>query len=73
MLSELIHASTNSPNSSLLNPEPINPRLYIRRTTLNVILNVVAGTHTTSTNDPLFKRFNKWTDDVTRMFSNVNQ
>ena len=27
----------------------------------------------TSINDPLFKRFNKWTDDVTRMFSNVNQ
>ena len=27
----------------------------------------------TSINDPLFKRFNKWTDDITRMLSNVNQ
>ena len=73
VLSELIHASTNSPNSSLSNPGPINPRFYMRRATLNIILNVVAGVHTTSVNDPLFKRFNKWTDNITRMFSNVNQ
>ena len=73
MLSELINDSTNSPNSSLSNPGPINPRFYMRRATLNIILNVVAGVHTTSVNDPLFKRFNKWTDDITRMLSNVNQ
>src|SRR5437764_6002148 len=72
MLSELINDSTNSTNS-LSNPGPINPRFYMRRATLNIILNVVAVVHTTSVNDPLFKRFNKWTDDITRMFSHVNQ
>ncbi|RIA95130.1 cytochrome P450, partial [Glomus cerebriforme] len=47
MLSEIIYTSTVSSNSSLSNPEPINPRSYIRRTTLNIILTVIAGVTTT--------------------------
>jgi hypothetical protein len=69
MLSDIICAS----NPSLSNPEPINPRSYIRRAILNVILSVVIGTWTTSVDDPLFKRLDKWVNDVTRMYSNVNR
>jgi len=67
-LSEIIYAS-----NSLSNPEPINPRSYIRRTTLNIVLSVVIGIRTTSVNDPLFKKLDKWVEDVTGMYSNVNR
>ncbi|RIA95128.1 cytochrome P450 [Glomus cerebriforme] len=72
MLSEIIYVSTVSSNSSLSNPESIKPHPYIRRTTLNIILTVVAGVNTTSINDPLFKRLNKWVDGITDIFSPVN-
>ena len=73
MLLEIINITTSTSTSSLSNPEPINPRLYLRRATLNIVLDVIFGTYTTSINDPLFKRLNKWTDDLTAMYSNVNR
>ena len=73
MLYEVIYTPSTSSNSSLLNPEPINPRLYLRHTTFNTMLNIVAGTYTTSINDPLFKRLNKWVDDFARIASNVSR
>ena len=68
MLSDIISDSNSSSN-----PEPINPRPYVRRAVLNVILSVVIGRWTTSVNDPIFKRLDKWINDVTIMYSNVNR
>ena len=73
VLSEMSYPYIISANSLLSNPEPINPRLYIRRITLNVILNMAFGVHTKSINDPLFKRLGKLLDDLTLIFSNVNR
>ncbi|CAG8610017.1 9633_t:CDS:2 [Funneliformis caledonium] len=67
-LTELIHASTSSSN-----PEPVDPRLYLRRTSLNVVLDVVFGTHTTSIDDPLFKRIDKFVHNLTMLYANANR
>src|SRR5438270_9885636 len=72
MLSEFIYTSTYS-NSFLSNPEPINPLPYIHRAPLIIDLILIFGINTTSINDPLFKRLDKWIDNFTRMFSNVNR
>ena len=72
MLLEIINVSTSTSTSSS-SLEPINPNLYLRRTSLNIVLDLTFGTYTTGINDPLFKRLNKWTDDFTEMFSTVNK
>ncbi|CAG8438170.1 3852_t:CDS:2 [Funneliformis mosseae] len=68
MLLDVINTST-----SLSNPEPLNPRSYLHRTTLNVILDVTFGIHTTSINDPLFKRVDKWVDEFTGIFADEHR
>ncbi|CAI2171674.1 11570_t:CDS:2 [Funneliformis geosporum] len=68
MLLDVINTST-----SLSNPEPLNPRSYLHRTTLNVILDVTFGIHTTSINDPLFKRVDKWVDEFIGIFADEHR
>ncbi|CAG8566517.1 11020_t:CDS:2 [Funneliformis caledonium] len=68
MLLDMIHTST-----SLSNPEPLYPRSYLHRATLNIILEVTFGIRTNSINDPLFKRLDKWVEDFTLIFSSEDR
>ncbi|CAI2161929.1 1241_t:CDS:2 [Funneliformis geosporum] len=68
MLLDIIHVST-----SLSNPEPLYPREYLHRATLNIILEITFGIRTKSINDPLFKRLDKWVEDFTSIFSSEHR
>ncbi|RIA85771.1 cytochrome P450 [Glomus cerebriforme] len=73
MHSSLIDRITNEGLSEINHSEPINPCLYIRRITLNIILDITVGSYTTSINDPLFIRLNNWMDGFISIFSNVDR